>query len=590
MLVLNELLKRNLITELALRDVDLSIKEGKFRNFDEALVKYGVDNVTLTKIRSELLGLPIFNADIDINNPMQKYVAETEAREYRVLPLNDAGTNILGVVDPEESSNLDELQKILIQKNVDYKVKLITNDDYETGIQQFFDLGKSGELSRVNNLPNPSISTNSDGLVLTDVNSATRNIDKQTISDISSDKLNLKEIESEIQNYPIEKVINSILYEAIELEASDIHIEHLGEKIRARYRSDGILQTYLEMPTSMHQSLVARIKILCDMKLDEKRKPQDGRFSIKVDNHKIDFRVSTMPAYYGEKVVIRILDSYRGVRKLENIGFSPSHLELLRKSLERPYGMVIISGPTGSGKTTTLYSMLNEVDREKRNVVSLEDPIEYNIASMNQSQIFPEIGYTFATGLRSILRQDPDVIMVGEIRDAETAELAIQAALTGHLVFSTIHTNNSIGVITRLMDMGIDPYLIAPTIILSIAQRLVPQISPKCESRIEPTLAIKTMIDKQFEDLPENFKSELGLQDTFYEALPSRESPTGTKGRLPVLEILNVDDDIQKLILERKGEDEIYKVARSKGMITMKEDAMIKSMKGKVPFVEINGL
>jgi type II secretory ATPase GspE/PulE/Tfp pilus assembly ATPase PilB-like protein len=205
-------------------------------------------------------------------------------------------------------------------------------------------------------------------------------------------------------------------------------------------------------------------------------------------------------------------------------------------------------------------------------------------------QIFPEIGYTFATGLRSILRQDPDVIMVGEIRDAETAELAIQAALTGHLVFSTIHTNNSIGVITRLMDMGIDPYLIAPTIILSIAQRLVPQISPKCESRIEPTLAIKTMIDKQFEDLPENFKSELGLQDTFYEALPSRESPTGTKGRLPVLEILNVDDDIQKLILERKGEDEIYKVARSKGMITMKEDAMIKSMKGKVPFVEINGL
>jgi type IV pilus assembly protein PilB len=297
-----------------------------------------------------------------------------------------------------------------------------------------------------------------------------------------------------------------------------------------------------------------------------------------------------MPGYYGEKIVIRILDSYRGIRKLETMGFSDVHLGQIRKALQKPYGMILISGPTGSGKTTTLYSMINEIDRNKRNVVSLEDPIEYNVPGMNQSQIFPEIGYDFATGLRSILRQDPDVIMVGEIRDAETAQLAIQAALTGHLVFSTIHTNNSIGVITRLMDMGVDPFLIAPTLCLSIAQRLVPQIYPKCESPVNMSEGVKALIENEFKTLPEIYKNNLNLNRPVYEALPNETAPSGTKGRVPVLEILDIDDDIQSAIITRKTEEEIWAIAREKGMINMKEDAIIKSMNKIVPFVEIAGL
>jgi type IV pilus assembly protein PilB len=284
------------------------------------------------------------------------------------------------------------------------------------------------------------------------------------------------------------------------------------------------------------------------------------------------------------------LDSFRGIKKLEDIGFNSTHLEQIRKALERPFGMILISGPTGSGKTTTLYSMVNQIDREKRNVVSLEDPVEYNVPNMNQSQIFPEIGYTFASGLRSILRQDPDVIMVGEIRDSETAQLAIQAALTGHLVFSTIHTNNSIGVVSRLTDMGVDPYLIAPTLILSIAQRLVPKIYPKCVSEIKDSEMMQLFKDKQFKDLDDMYKDKLNIGRNFSEAIPAEECPTGTKGRVPVLEVFEIDNDVQNAIVKKMTDDDLYKIARKKGMISMREDAMFKSMEGLIPFVEIAGL
>src|SRR3989338_4224613 len=263
-----------------------------------------------------------------------------------------------------------------------------------------------------------------------------------------------------IEDAPVTKIVATILHYATEGEASDIHIEHVGDKVRVRFRVDGVLNTSLILPIKVYSAVVARIKILCNMRLDEKRKPQDGRFSAKIEGRKIDFRVSTFPAYFGEKIEMRILYSEKGVNPLDKMGLSERNLKLIRDAIKRPYGLILMSGPTGSGKSTTLYSMLNEVDRESKNVISLEDPVEYNIPGMNQSQVRPEIGYTFANGLRSPLRQDPDIIMVGEIRDKETASLAIQAALTGHLVLSTIHTNNAVGVIPRLIDMGVDPYLI----------------------------------------------------------------------------------------------------------------------------------
>ncbi|KKU28451.1 MAG: Type II secretion system protein E (GspE), partial [Candidatus Giovannonibacteria bacterium GW2011_GWB1_46_20] len=295
-----------------------------------------------------------------------------------------------------------------------------------------------------------------------------------------------------VEDAPVTKIVAVILRHATEGNASDVHIEHMGDRVRARFRVDGVLYTSLLLPVGVHSAVVARIKILANLKLDEKRKPQDGRFSARIEGRQIDFRVSTFPAFYGEKVVMRILDTERGVKPLDKIGMRTEHLDLIREAIAKPYGIILITGPTGSGKSTTLYSMVNELDREENNVVSLEDPVEYNMPGMSQSQVRPEIDYTFANGLRSILRQDPDIIMVGEIRDKETAQLAIQAALTGHLVLSTLHTNSAIGAIPRLVDMGVDPYLIAPTVILSMAQRLVRMLCPDSKKPLPMEGGIKS--------------------------------------------------------------------------------------------------
>ncbi|MCC7004698.1 type II/IV secretion system protein, partial [Candidatus Nomurabacteria bacterium] len=308
------------------------------------------------------------------------------------------------------------------------------------------------------------------------------------------------------------------------------------------------------------------------------------------DGRGIDFRVSTFPVFYGEKVVMRILDQEKGVKKLEEIGLNEKTLKMVRNAISKPYGLILISGPTGSGKSTTLYSMMNEVDREENNVLSLEDPVEYNIDGISQSQVRPEIGYTFANGLRTTLRQDPDIIMVGEIRDKETAQLAIQAALTGHLVFSTIHTNTATGIIPRLIDMGVDPYLIPPTLVLGIAQRLVRKIYPGTERKIPIEGSIKVAIEKEFSDLPQKYREELPKVDEFLGIEPSAECPSGTRGRMAVFELFEMDKDVESIILKNPVESEIYKVVRNKGMITMKNDAIIKALNKEIPFEEVNKL
>jgi type IV pilus assembly protein PilB len=284
---------------------------------------------------------------------------------------------------------------------------------------------------------------------------------------------------------------------------------------------------------------------------------------------------------------MRILDSQRGVHPLNDLGLSEDNLKLIREAISRPYGLILMTGPTGSGKTTSLYSMLSELNKEDQNIVSLEDPVEYKIDGVNQSQVMPEIGYTFASGLRSILRQDPNIILVGEIRDKETAELAIQAALTGHLVLSTLHTNNSVGAVPRLIDMGIDPYLIAPTLILCIAQRLARKISPTSKHEIPMDESVKLMINKQFADLDPKFKSRLNIVDTIYEAVPSPESVTGLSGRVALFEMFKVDKEMQNIILKNPTEQEIYNLARSRGMLTLREDAILKSISGDIPLQEI---
>jgi type II secretory ATPase GspE/PulE/Tfp pilus assembly ATPase PilB-like protein len=284
------------------------------------------------------------------------------------------------------------------------------------------------------------------------------------------------------------------------------------------------------------------------------------------------------------------LDSERGVKTLEDIGLEKDSLTKIRNAIHRPYGMVLITGPTGSGKSTTLYSMLNELDRQKQNVVSLEDPVEYNIDGVSQSNVRPEIGYTFATGLRSILRQDPDIIMVGEIRDKETAQLAVQAALTGHLVFSTLHTNTAAGAIPRLIDMGVDPYLIAPTLILAIAQRLTSALCEGGGKEVPIDEAMQAMIDNEFSTLPEKYREKINIPDHVYEAGSTTDCPSGIRGRQAVFEILEVNEDVRHAILNKPVESEVFQVARKNGMLTMKEDALLKTFEGKIPYIEVNKL
>jgi type II secretory ATPase GspE/PulE/Tfp pilus assembly ATPase PilB-like protein len=363
----------------------------------------------------------------------------------------------------------------------------------------------------------------------------------------------------------------------------------MRDKVKIRFRVDGILHTSLILPISVHDALVARIKILTQvMKLDEKRKPQDGRFEARILDKRADFRVSTFPTFYGEKVVIRILDPEQGLKSLEDIGMVGRNLDIVKWAIERPYGMVLLTGPTGSGKTTSLYAMIQRLEREKFNVVSLEDPIEYNIEGMSQSQVRPEIQYTFANGLRSILRQDPDIIMVGEIRDRITARLAIQAALTGHLVFSTLHTNNSVGVIPRLVDMGIEPYLISSTLLVAIAQRLVRTLCPESRKELPVIGSVKEKIESELSGVSEERRKEIQIPDKIYQGLPSAMCPRGTRGRTAVFEILHMTPELENIIITKPSEAAIAEEARRQGMLKMREDGILKVLKGEVGLAQLD--
>jgi type IV pilus assembly protein PilB len=385
-----------------------------------------------------------------------------------------------------------------------------------------------------------------------------------------------------------------VVAEAIKKGASDIHIEATATNVIFKYRVDGDLVIVREIPMTQHQAVIARIKILANLKLDERRKPQDGHFSIDFQGRKIDFRVSTMPSYFGETVVLRILDTYKGVRDLENLNIYPTHLAQVKEALNYPYGIVLITGPTGSGKTSTLYSMLNSLDKEDRNIVSLEDPIEYSVAGVNQSQVAPDIGYTFANGLRSILRQDPDVIMVGEIRDNETASLAINASLTGHLVLSTLHTNSAAGAVPRLIDMKVEPFLIISTLDAIIGQRLVRKLSDKKEkynlSKAELESISKVVnMDKVLEVLKQEKivdKKDDWKDIDFYR--PEKDAgEDGFKGRIGIYEVFNVSSAIKDLIIKGATVEEMEIQAKKEGMLTMIEDGIFKAVQGLTTIEEV---
>ena len=374
--------------------------------------------------------------------------------------------------------------------------------------------------------------------------------------------------------------------------ASDIHIEPYERKVVVRFRVDGILMVRVELPKEIQNAIIARLKILANLKIDEQRLPQDGRFSLRLDRREVDFRISTIPVVFGEKVVMRILDKQQGIRDLAEVGVQGSGLALIEKNIERSHGMILVTGPTGSGKTTTLYAVLGRLMKPDVNILTLEDPVEYRIESINQSQVHTDIGYGFANGLRAVVRQDPDVVMLGEIRDRETAEMAVQAALTGHVVLSTLHTNDAAGAFPRLIDMGIEPFLITSSIHTVIAQRLARRLDP--EHREERQLSESELAEvlHEIESMPEAVKKSMKDQGVDLKrptVYVPKEAPgiNGYNGRMGIFEVLNVNEEIRELILQRKSGDQIRAAAIKADMLTMVQDGIAKAVTGQTSLEEV---
>jgi len=433
--------------------------------------------------------------------------------------------------------------------------------------------------------------------------------DEQAVADASAEagqplKKEKKEIKTIVQDSPISKILSQLLEFAAKNRASDIHIESQEKALKIRCRIDGVLREVMKLPKNTEPALISRIKILSNLKIDEHRIPQDGQFTVSVADKQIDLRIAISPVVWGEQVVIRLLDKSGTSLKLEDMGYHGRALRTIRKGLERPNGMILTSGPTGSGKSTSLYALIQEIKSDMVNIVTLEDPVEYKMDGINQIQVNAEVGLTFASGLRSILRQDPDVVMVGEIRDKETATLAVQAALTGHLVFSTLHTNSAAGILPRLLDMGIEPFLIASTVHTVIGQRLVRRVhregSEEYQSDQVETEAIQATIGHLLPAKQDDAKA--AAEDLGYETLPlnnqnaytlrkgknSPEAPGGYKGRMGLYEVFEITDEIQKLILNRSTSSDIQKLAQEQGMVSMREDGYLKALAGHTTLTEVN--
>lgn len=400
--------------------------------------------------------------------------------------------------------------------------------------------------------------------------------------------LSLEDLAQVFRTGIIPEIVAASLFLAIRMKASDIHIEAEQESVRLRFRIDGILHDILKVPYFLHAPLVSRIKILSKMKIDEQRVPQDGRFDVVIDERQVDLRVSTMPTVHGEKVVMRLLDKSEGVLSLEQLGVTGSNFDRLVENIDKPYGIILSTGPTGSGKSTTLYAVLTRISKPGVNIITLEDPVEYELPGVNQAQVKPQIGFTFAEGLRSVLRQDPNIIMVGEIRDLETAAMATHAALTGHLVLSTLHTNDAAGALPRLINMGVEPFLITSSINAVIGQRLVRKICDDCREPAAIPPAIKTFVQKELSEVPSGQLKNINVEQlVFYHGKGCTKCSNGYRGRIGIFEVLAMSDKIEELAVRKARATEIKNAAIEAGMITMMQDGLIKTLKGITTIDEV---
>lgn len=562
---LDVLLEKELIDNRQLESLRQEAAAAGKEVIDLVKEKKIVTDTDWAKAKADFLGMDFRELGEMENVPVEvlRVVPEEAANHYQFLPIRQE-KNILevGMVDPENMEAREALKFIAHRSGLEPKIFIVTPTDFANSIKQYRSL--HGEVNRALSELEAELEERPSGAA-----------GRATVERVSEEA-------------PISKVVAVILKHATEGRASDVHIEPTENNLRVRFRVDGVLYTSLFLPLSVQAAVASRIKILSNLKIDETRIPQDGRFRTNIDGRPIDFRVSSFPTVSGEKVVMRILDTSAGVKELGELGLEGRNLKVFQETIKKPYGMVLVTGPTGSGKSTTLYATLGVLNKDAVNIISLEDPVEYYVNGVSQSQVQPDIGYTFASGLRHVLRQDPDIVMVGEIRDTETAELAVHAALTGHIVLSTLHTNNAVGVIPRLIDMKVESFLIPSALILAVGQRLVRKLCDDCKKPTEAAGRAKEIILTEIEAMSSETRKEIKPPFNIYRAEGCKKCANkGTKGRIAVFEVLEVTKELESIITSEPTETKLWEEARRQGMITMRQDGILKALRGIVGLEEI---
>lgn len=562
--LIKPLVKKKILNRKQASALEAEIKESGKSQEEIILEKKIVSETELFEMKSKLLKIPFKKVLPEIIPPDVLSVIPKESVEfYKMVPLalkKKERVVEVGMIYPENPQAQQALKFLTRQQKLSLRIFLVTLSDFKKYIEKY--QAPEEEMERA--LEKLEIEMGKEGVA-------------------ERDEL-LREPEKFgrlVEEAPVIKMVAVILRQAVEKRASDIHIEPGRDDLRVRFRVDGILHASLLLPLKIHLAVVARIKILSRLRIDETRIPQDGRFSTRIGGKRIDFRVSTFPTTLGEKVAVRVLDPKEGLKSFEELGLRDRNLELVGKAIRQPSGMILVCGPTSSGKTTTLYAIMRALNRIKVNIVTLEDPVEYFIEGLNQSQVRPEIDYTFARGLRQILRQDPDIIMVGEVRDEETAALAVHAALTGHLVLSTLHTGNVLGVVPRLIDMDVKPFLLPTTLSLAISQRLVRILCPFCKEKVQAQEKAKKYI-------LEKAKGKVEEPIFIFRAKGCKKcNSSGYTGRTGIFEALKMTDNLARVIIQKPEEGEILKEAKAQGIVSIMEDGIAKVLEGVTSLEEI---
>ncbi|NLT34624.1 MAG: Flp pilus assembly complex ATPase component TadA [Gaiellales bacterium] len=548
------LIEMGLITPEQLSEALEEQRVSHRRMGDIVVAKEWVTPSQLAKARGHQLGVRFVDLqDARLEASAGGLITERDARRYAALPVSfvDDHTILVAMVDPANILAIDDL-------------RILTGYDIEPAIAPEEDIFESiANLSKLED----KVGTSIDGDVPAD-------------SRVTPDEIH--DILEQVDEAPIVKLVNGVIAQAVEDGASDIHFEPQAKELLIRFRHDGVLHEAMSIPHRMQSGVLSRVKIMADLDIAERRVPQDGRMGLTVGGKPIDMRVASLPTVYGEKIVIRLLDRSNVMLRLEDLGFSEKALARYRKSFTKPYGAILVTGPTGSGKSTTLYATLNILNSPEKNIITVEDPVEYRLNRINQVHVNPRAGLTFAAGLRSILRCDPDIIMIGEIRDRETAQIAVESALTGHLVLSTLHTNDAPGALSRLTEMGIEPFLTASAVDCVLAQRLARRLCDHCKEPYRPT---REMLQRS--DFPQEAVD--GWEEvTLYRAVGCRRcNHTGYRGRLGIYEVMPVSEAIERLTVERKSADEIGRVAVAEGMLGLREDGIDKVLEGLTSVEEI---